>query len=67
MALGDQIGELVRVPGGLPDQRVHEDAGVEADEDLAKAFVPPAKGMVPVLFTFDDLPDDLTLTVFRCV
>lgn len=38
-------------------------AGLEADEDLGKAFVPPAEGMAPVLFTFEDLPDDLTLTV----
>ena len=38
-------------------------AGLEADEDLVKVMVPPAEGMVPVLFGFDDLPDDLTLTV----
>jgi hypothetical protein len=38
-------------------------AGLEADEDLLKVMVPPAEGMVPVLFTFDDLADDLTLTV----
>ena len=38
-------------------------AGLEADADLLKVMVPPAEGMVPVLFTFDDLADDLTLTV----
>ena len=38
-------------------------AGVEADEELTKFMVPPAEGMAPVLFTFNDLPEDLTLTV----
>ena len=38
-------------------------AGVEADEEMLKFTVPPAKGLVPVLFTMDNLPDDLTLTV----
>jgi hypothetical protein len=40
-----------------------EAAGVEADEDLTKVLVSPAKGLVPVLFKFGDLPDDLTLRV----
>ena len=40
-----------------------ESAGAEADEDLGKVMVAPAEGMVPVLFTMDNLPDDLTLTV----
>jgi hypothetical protein len=38
-------------------------AGVEGDEEVLKFAVPPAEGMVPVLFGFDDLSDDLTLTV----
>ena len=38
-------------------------AGVEGDETLAKVLIPPAKGLVPVLFQFGDLPDDLTLRV----
>jgi len=38
-------------------------AGLESDEDLIKVMVAPAEGMVPVLFTMDDLSDDLTLTV----
>lgn len=38
-------------------------AGVEADKDLLKALVAPAKGLVPILFRFGDLPDELTLKV----
>ncbi len=38
-------------------------AGLEADPDLGKVLVPPAKGLVPVLFTAADLPDDVTLTI----
>lgn len=38
-------------------------AGVEADEQMTKVLVPPAKGLVPVLFRFGDLPDELTLRV----
>ena len=41
------------------------EAGVQnvASKDEAMLLSPPAKGMVPVYFTFDDLPDDVTLTV----
>jgi hypothetical protein len=42
-----------------------EMAGVEdvtSDEEL-KAIIPPAPGLVPVMFSFADLPDDVTLTV----
>ncbi len=35
LAFGDQVGELVGVPGGLPDQRVHQDAAIQADDVVA--------------------------------
>ena len=40
-------------------------AGVEvgATPEELKILIPPAEGLVPVYFTFGDLPDDLTLTV----
>ena len=37
-----------------------EDSSTQGEEKL---LVPPAKGLVPVTFTFADLPDDVTLTV----
>jgi hypothetical protein len=42
-----------------------EEAGIEADasDEELQILKPPAPGLVPVYFTFDDLPDDVTLTV----
>jgi hypothetical protein len=37
-----------------------EDSSTQGEEKL---LVPPAKGLVPVTFTFADLPDDVSLTV----
>ena len=37
-----------------------EDSSTEGEEAL---LIPPAKGLVPVTFTFADLPDDVSLTV----
>ena len=40
-------------------------AGVEigANAEELKILVPPAEGLVPVFFRFDDLPDDVSMTV----
>ncbi len=42
-----------------------EQAGLEnvSSPEEQALLVPPAKGLVPVAFTFADLPDDITLTV----
>ena len=37
--------------------------GVEKDEDVLKFAVTPAKGLVPVVFTLGDLPDNVTMAV----
>jgi hypothetical protein len=41
------------------------EAGMEhvSSKEEAALLIPPAKGMVPVYFSFADLPDDVTLTV----
>jgi hypothetical protein len=41
------------------------EAGAQAvtPPDEALLLTPPAKGLVPVYFSYDDLPDDVTLTV----
>jgi hypothetical protein len=38
-------------------------AGVEGDEEMAQVLQAPAPNMVPVFYTYDDLPDDVRLTV----
>jgi hypothetical protein len=38
----------------------YEDSSKEGEETV---LIPPAKGLVPVTFTFADLPDDVSLTV----
>lgn len=42
-----------------------EQAGVEnvSSKEEMEMLIPPAKGLVPVWFSFADLPDDVTLTV----
>jgi hypothetical protein len=41
------------------------EAGLQsvASPDEKLLLTPPAKGLVPIYFTFDDLPDDVTLTI----
>src|SRR5207302_7601314 len=48
-AFDEGIREVLDVPGGLPDPRVHEDRGVEPDDVVALADHRPPPGVLHVV------------------